>query len=334
MFTKVLVPLDGTEVSEGIIPFVTRLARDMRMGAVLGRAIDVHHMREEGFDSSLGRVLEGLGPRTRDSGDVEPWQTELMDRIERELKVPLDSLAGPMALEDIDVETVAEYGPASETIIGMAQESGCDLIAMSTRGRNILTSGLLGSVTYKVIHESPMPVLAIAPERARSNPGAGNEIDRVIVPLDGSAFAETVLPYATTLARRMGLKMTLLRVLPDDAPIFGDSMSLVDMLAAVEEKATGDANSYLARVARRVREPGLTVDEVLLHGKASSSITEYAKRSGNGMIALTTHGRSGVSRLLLGSVAEAVVRESGCPVFVVRPVAGAQGGAARAQPAT
>ena len=325
MFTKVLVPLDGTEVSEGIIPVVTGLARGMKMGVALARAIDVHHMREEGFDSSLGGVLEGLGPRTRDSADVEPWQTELVDKIERELKVGLDSLAGDMGREGIDAETVAEYGPASDTIIGMAQEAGCDLIAMSTRGRNILTSGLLGSVTYKVIHESPMPVLAIAPERARSNPEEGNDIDRVIVPLDGSAFAETVLPYATTLARRMGLKMTLLRVLPEDAPIFSDSISLVDMLATVEEKATKDAKTYLARVARPLRESGLTVDEVLLHGKASSGITEYATATGHGMIALTTHGRSGVSRLLLGSVAEAVVRESGCPVLVVRSVAGAQG---------
>ncbi len=334
MFTKVLVPLDGTEVSEGILPVVTGLARDMKLGVVLARAIDVQHMREEAFDSSLGRMLEGLGSRNRDSADVEPWRTELVERIERELKAPLDSLAGNMAREGIDVETAAEYGPASETIIGISRKSGCDLIAMSTRGRNILTSGLLGSVTYKVIHESPMPVLAIAPERARSDPAAGNEIDRVIVPLDGSAFAETVLPYATALARRMGLNMTLLRVLPDEAPIFGDSTSLVDMLAAVEEKAMNDASSYLARVARRLRRSGLSVDEVLLHGKASSGIIEYAKGAGHGMIALTTHGRSGVSRLLLGSVAEAVVRESGCPVLVVRPAAGAQGQEAQAQPAT
>lgn len=325
--------MDGTEVSEGVIPFVTRLARDMKMRAVLGRAIDVHHMRDEGLDSSLGRVLEGLGPRIRDSADVEPWQTELADRIERELKVPLDSLAGDMALEGIDAETAVEYGRASDTIITMARESGCDLIAMSTRGRSILTSGLLGSVTYRVIHESTVPVLAIAPERGRLHPEAADRINRVVVPLDGSAFAETVLPYATTLARRMGLTMTLLRVLPDDAPIFGDSISLVDMLAAVEEEATEGANKYLAGVARRVRESGLTVDEVLLRGKASSGITEYAKATEHSMIALTTHGRSGVSRLLLGSVAEAVVRESGCPVLVVRPVAGAQGQAAHAQPA-
>ena len=321
MFTRVLVPLDGTEVSEGIIPFVTRLARDMKMGVVLARVIDVHHMREAGIDSALGRVLEGLGPRIRDSADVEPWQTELVGRIEHELKVPLDSLARDMALEGIAAETVAECGPVSDTIIRMAQEAGCDLIAMSTRGRNILTSGLLGSVTYKVIHESPMPVLAIAPERARLYPEAGNHVNQVIVPLDGSAFAETVLPYATTLARGMRLDATLLRVLPDDEPTFSDSVSLVDMLAVIQGKTAEGATNYLAAVARRVRASGLQVDEVLLRGKASSRITEYAQGTGHGLIALTTHGRSGVSRLLLGSVAEAVVRGSGCPVLVVRPVA-------------
>ena len=330
MFTRVLVPLDGTEVSEGIVPFVTRLARDMEMGVVLARAIDVHHMGEESFDSSLGRVLEELGRDTEDSSDIEPWQRELAGRIEQELKAPLDALARDMALEGVDAETVAGYGPPSDTIIRMAEESGCDLIAMSTRGRNIVTSGLLGSVTYKVIHESPMPVLAITPERARSHRGI---VSKVIVPLDGSSFAETVLPHATTLARRMDLAVTLLRVVPEDAPLFGDSVSLLDMVASIREAATG-AQDYVAMVAKRLRDSGLDVDEVLLQGKASSRIAEYAKGAENGMIAITTHGRSGVNRLLLGSIAEAVVRESGCPVLVVRPAGGAQAMAAYARPAT
>ena len=331
MFTKVLVPLDGTEVSEGIIPFVTRLARDMKMGVVLARAIDVHHMGEESLDSSLGRVLKELGQRTKDSSDIEPWQRELAARIEQELKAPLDSLARDMARAGVDAETVAAYGPPSDTIIRMAEESDCDLIAMSTRGRNILTSGLLGSVTYKVIHESPMPVLAITPERARLHRAI---ISKVIVPLDGSAFAETVLPHATTLARRMDLGVTLLRVAPEDAPLFSDSVSLADILAGMQEKAATGARDYVAGMARRLRDSGLDVDEVILQGKASSRITEYAKGAEHGMIAITTHGRSGVSRLLLGSIAEAVIRESGCPVLVVRPVAGAQELTAYAQPAT
>ena len=331
MFTRVLVPLDGTEVSEGIIPFVTRLARDIKMGVVLARAIDVHHMREEGFDSSLGRVLKGLGPGTKESAGVEPWQTELADRIERELKVPLDNLARDMARAGVDAEIAAEYGPASDTIIRMAQESGCDLIAMSTHGRSTLTSGLLGSVTYKVIHESPMPVLAITPERARLHRAI---ISKVIVPLDGSAFAETVLPHVATLARRMDLGVTLLRVVPEDAPLFSDSVSLVDILAGMQEEAATGARDYVAGVARRLRDSGLDVDEVMLQGKASSRITEYAKGAEHGMIAITTHGRSGVSRLLLGSIAEGVIRESGCPVLVVRPVAGAQELTAYARPAT
>ena len=329
MFTRVLVPLDGTEVSEGIIPFVTRLARDMKMGVVLARAIDVHHMGEESFDSSLGRVLKELGQRTKDSSGIEPWQRELAGRIEHELKAPLDSLARGMALERVDAETVVEYGPPSDTIIRMAEESGCDLIAMSTRGRNIVTSGLLGSVTYKVIHESPMPVLAITPERARLHRAI---ISKVIVPLDGSAFAETVLPHATMLARRMDLGVTLLRVVPEDSPIFGDSISLVDMLASIREDAATGARDYVAGMGGRLRDSGLDVDEVVLQGKASSKITEYAKGAQHGMIALTTHGRSGVSRLLLGSIAEAVVRESGCPVLVVRPITGTQGAATYAQP--
>ena len=250
--------------------------------------------------------------------EAEPWASNLVARIERVVKAPLDDLAAELAHEGITAETAISYGPASDAIIGMAQETECDLIAMSTRGRSLLASGILGSVTYKVLHESPLPVLAITPERASLYTESDYALSRMIVPLDGSELAETVLPYATTLAGRMNLELTLVRVVHDGGDQFDDGMLTLDLLASIDEKAATKAANYLLAVQRRLMRSGSEVDRELLRGKISSEIAAYAHRTEHCMIALTTHGRSGVSRMLLGSVAEAVVRESGVPVLVVR----------------
>lgn len=325
MFTKVLVPLDGTEVSEGIIPFVEWLAGGMEMGVVLARAVDVHQTRDESFDSALGRILRGLGDGGRElssdsTADFEPWELELIARIEMELKAPLDSIAARLSRAGIPTETIAAYGSPSETIIRVAQETGCDLIAMSTRGRSVLTSGLLGSVTYRVIHESPIPVLSITPERAQLHAEDDVDINHLVVPLDGSEFAETVLPHAATLARQMSLRMTLLRVLPQESALFDDSsIALNEILTGIEPKTATKVRDYMEGVAARLRNSCLEVNEALPSGKVSTEIVNYAQGLEHSMIALATHGRSGLSRLLLGSIAEAVIRESGCPVLVIRP---------------
>ena len=325
MFTKVLVPLDGTEVSEGIIPFVEWLADGMKMGVVLARAVDVHHMSDDSFDSALGRILRGLGDGGRklpsdSTADFEPWELELAARIEMELKAPLDRIATRLSQAGIPTETIAAYGSASETIIRVAQETGCDLIAMSTRGRSVLTSGLLGSVTYKVLHESPIPVLSITPERARLHAEDNVDIGHLVVPLDGSEFAEAVLSHAATLARQMSLRVTLLRVLPQESRLFDDSsIALDEILTGIQPKTTTRDRDYMEGVAAQLRNSGVEVNEALPSGKVSTEIVNYAQGLEHSMIALATHGRSGVSRLLLGSIAEAVIRESGCPVLVIRP---------------
>lgn len=339
MFTRVLVPLDGTEVSEGIIPFVEWLASGMKMGVVLARAVDVHQTRDESFDSALGRILRGLGEGGRQfpsdsTADFEPWELELVARIERELKAPLESIATRLSQAGVSTETIAAYGPASETIIRVAQKTGCDLIAMSTRGRSVLTSGLLGSVTYRVIHESPIPVLSITPERARLHAEDNVDISHLVVPLDGSEFAETVLSHAATIARQMSLRMTLLRVLPEESALFDDNIALDEILSGIEPKTTTRVHDYMEGVAAQLRNSGLEVNEVLPSGKVSTEIVNYAQGLEHSMIALATHGRSGVSRLLLGSIAEAVIRESGCPVLVIRPAPLAQEQVACPQPAS
>jgi nucleotide-binding universal stress UspA family protein len=192
---------------------------------------------------------------------------------------------------------------------------------MSTRGRGVVSSGLLGSVTYKIMHESPIPVLAITPERARDRWDSDYGISRVIVPLDGSELSEAALPYAAVIAQRMNMGVTLARVLYLDNVAYSEGYNLGDMLSSAEAEIEAEARRYLTSQARRLREEGLDVQTEILRGSASSEIVALARQTDHNMIALATHGRSGVNRLLMGSVAEAVVRASGDPVLVVRPSA-------------
>ena len=217
---------------------------------------------------------------------------ELRERARRDIKSQLDDLADRIALEGIPAESSVGFGPASDTIIEMAQESGCDLIAMSTRGRGALGSGLLGSVTYKVMHESPMPVLAITPERARRHWDADYGINRVIVPLDGSELAESVLPYAAALSGRMEMNMTLVQVLPPD-DFYTDGYTVIEVQPGVGDQMRADARRYMEGIASQMRDEGLSVTVQTLQGKPSSEIAEMARATDHNMIALATHGALG-----------------------------------------
>ena len=286
------------------------------MGVVLATAVEL----DARLITYLNRMADNLAePVTRDfPGDRPAASDQLKESIAQNVKTRLDELADRMALEGIPTETRVDFGPASDTLIRMAQDSECDLIAMSTRGRNVLASEVLGSVTYKIIHESLIPVLVIAPERAKLHWDADYGINRVIVPLDGSEFAETALPYAASLSRKMDMGVTLAQVLSQDDFIYGGSAyGIREYLPRIREEIRAEAQRYLTNVAGQLRQEGLDVSVETVHGSPASTITEMARATDHNMIVLTSHGRSGIRRLLLGSVAEVVVRESGDPVLIV-----------------
>ena len=327
MFTKVLVPLDNTEISEGIIPFVTQLAQGLDMEVVLATAVNLDHTPRGLFD----RIRSGVGGSPSPTTEAVSGESE--ESAESDAMSRLDELASSMTQSGVSASGMVGFGPASETIIRMATDSDCDLIAMSTRGRGALSSGLLGSVTYRTMHESPMPVLAVTPERAGLHRTTDRRISSVVVPLDGSELAETALPHAVALCRGMNMEIVLLHVVPVNEFIYSDGNVATDDVPGEKEESVALARMYLNGIARRLEEEGLDAQVNVLEGRPSSVITAVARGAEPSMIAMASHGRSGVSRLLMGSVAEAVVRESGDPVLIVRSQAALTPGSAIA-PAT
>jgi nucleotide-binding universal stress UspA family protein len=149
--------------------------------------------------------------------------------------------------------------------------------------------------------------------------------EKILVCLDGSALAEQVLPYAAEEAVRFGSRVMLLHVLLEPVLVTtgakqnpGEPVETPGVMEQMK-KEQQQALAYLERIAGTLREKGVDVEPVLLQGAPGDAIVSYAGENNIGLIAMATHGRSGLGRALAGSVAEHVLRNSGLPVLVVRP---------------
>lgn len=196
-------------------------------------------------------------------------------------------------------------GDPAEEILAFARQEEVDLIAMGTHGRTGLQRWVLGSVTEQVLRKAPVPLLVSRVGAVRTS------WDILLVALDGSPEAEEILPDVVGLTRNRRADVRLAKaVLPVPVP---SGLGDVGLLVPPE-----DPRPYLESVAGRLAAQGVAARPVPLEGRASTEIPRYARDSGVGLLCMTTHGRSGVGRAVLGSVAEEILRHAPCPVFVRR----------------
>ena len=329
MFTKVLVPLDGSEVAEGILPYVSTLAKGLDISLMLLTVL--HPDSIEGpvpvrpGDSlreverwGAGPLLPTPGvPPTESPGG--PYRFQFQERAQQEAEGGLGKVAKRLVDQGVRTQAVASLGRAAEEIVEVAERERCDLIAMSTHGRRALGRGVLGSVTDRVLHSTNLPVLAITPEKAREHWEQDAAISKILVPLDGSDLAETVLPYVEELARALSLEVVLVRVSRGSASTPYSAALLYADGVDLDAKIDARNREYLEGIAERLRAKRLEVQLTVLKGAPAYAILETAKKTSGNIIALTTRGRSGFTRWTLGSVAEALVRASGDPVLVIPP---------------
>ena len=326
MFTHVLVPLDGTDLAEGILPYVVRIARGAGAPITLLTVVDPDMLEVPGTlrGESSGRSVpagERAQARVRRHEESGPFLQQILENVEWRAEASLREVADGLREQGVEADVKIVLGTPAEKIVTFAEDEGCDLIAMSTHGRNLIARGVLGSVTDKVIHSVSVPVLTITPERAqRYHQDPGAEMTSLLAPLDGSDLAESVLPYVERLALSMSLRVTLVKALRLDN---SSSAYLEGMAYATDAKiqleVEQESSEYLGEVAAGLRENGVQVDTRVILGTPASAIADYSHEIDCDVIAMATHGRSGVSRWVLGSVTETLVRTSGNPVLVVPP---------------
>lgn len=217
----------------------------------------------------------------------------------------LERAATALSVHGVQVSHDLALGRPAPAILSFARENQCTLIAMSTHGRTGLSRALVGSVTEEVLRHADVPLLACRPT-ARPI-----EVKRILVALDGSPVAETILPDVTRMALTLSAEIHVVRVAVPIVMVGG----LTDYPMSFPPD---DPMPYLNEVCTRLRTSGVRAEPIALVGGPAVELTRHAEACGAGMICLASHGRTGVARLVLGSIAEAVLRSAPCPVLVRR----------------
>lgn len=303
-YDDVLVPLDGSRLAEGILPYVEAL--------VQGRASTVHLLSV----ASTGRGARWpFADRQRDQ--------ETRDHVERELRVYLQGAAGELALPLADVQLHVRFGRPADEILAFAHEIDAGAIVTSTHGRSGIGRWGFGSVTDRVLRGATCPVLLVRP-RAGGEAGARPDYRRILVPLDGSEIAEQVLPYVRALIQPQQTRIDLISVLVTG---LGDqTVALLTsyppglrLASTTRHYAEIKLQAYLRSVAAALRERGAIVHLSVRQGLPADEILAFGCEIKADLIAMTTHGLSGFSRWTYGNVASKVLQGASSPVLLVRP---------------
>jgi nucleotide-binding universal stress UspA family protein len=213
-------------------------------------------------------------------------------------------------------------GPFAETFTTAVAATGAELVVVATHGRGPFGRFLLGGVADELVRHSPAPVLVLRPRDAEAvvNLASRPKLDRLVIALDGSARAERIVEPAVRLGKVFGAGFTLALVMAelDDAETAA-RIAQPDLLA--EATPAERVNEYLARAAKSIRDQGGTVKTELVWSEdVPGALLDLAGGSATTGIALATHGRSGVGRLLHGSVTDDVIRRAAGPVLAFHPV--------------
>jgi nucleotide-binding universal stress UspA family protein len=284
----ILVPLDGSALAERALPVAEGMARAMHAHLILAR-------------STHASTFPGVDPTDGEVGAISKAQAYL------EVRASLVLRAG------LTVETAVLYGEAASTLTEEIHIRRADLVVMATHGRSGPDRWVHGSVAETVLRRSPVPVVVIPPRAPHAWP-----IDRspsILVPLDTSELSEASLGPTTALAAGLGARLVLLQVeQPPPAGAYGEPTvyPVFDPRAEVEA-----AKRHLAGVAAHLRS--CVRDVRVEYGQPVPTIIRVADEEHVDLIAMATHGRTGLARLVLGSVATGVLQQASLPLVLIRP---------------
>jgi nucleotide-binding universal stress UspA family protein len=292
-YHRIVVPLDGSAAAEQALPHAEAMAQ--RLDAPL----------------HLVRVLDPTRVGTFDGGmAMQQWVADersiarnYLERIEQDLRRRQHKVT-------------AEYrlGPAAQELLAATQPD--DLLVMATHGRSGLGRWFLGSVAEGVLHRATVPILLV---RASDTTPAPSDIRRILIPLDGSPLAEEALPTALALAQRLRVPVRLLTIIEVSGAMPLELATAAFSARRFEEtlmRLFAEAEQHLARSGERLRHAGVETSTDVRHGVPGAAIVAAAQPGD--LIVMTSHGRTGPARWLLGSVAESVVRQATVPVLLLR----------------
>lgn len=302
--STIIVPLDGSSLAECAVPVALRLVQPEDGRLILLR-VPVYAEAQ----APIGAEYNMFWPEIRDAPSN-------FRQVYQDAEQYLTHVAAQYEKQGVTVTARVEEGDRAGAIVDLAAETRADLIVMTTHGRTGVSRWIIGSITERVLHDAPCPVLAVrAQADCLPEQPASGVADRVVVPLDGSELAELALAPALAIAKATGGELVLFRVGQPDAEATDPSIG----------RPTETSEAYLERVAAEIRQAGVNVSTVTVASSGSgpasvaNAILDFAAAEGINIIAMSTHGRSGLRRWVYGSVAEKVLHNADIATLIVRP---------------
>lgn len=296
----VMVALDGSPFAEQALPWAIAVARKCRARLRLAM---VHQVpTPPPLDKASVRLYTKVELALRKS------QREYLHRAAARIKAEDSVQTATAMLEGVPGTALAKY----------SREMGVDLVVMTTHGRGGMQRAWLGSVADLLVRTLEIPLLLVRP---KDGTAPAPRLHQILVPLDGSRRAEAALPPAQTMAFVFDAGLTLLQTIYP-VPVVTDPPTSFptgydEQLTAIQRR---EAKDYLDSMVERLEEAGVPASSAaVVGGSAVEAIQAAGREPGTGMIAIATHGRSGVRRMVLGSVADKLVRAGDLPVLVTRP---------------
>jgi nucleotide-binding universal stress UspA family protein len=305
MYSRILVPLDGSEVAECVLPHVEAFSSVSEPVSVtflyIVQPLDVPMTGHEYKDQIESEATSA----------AQEYLDELIEKLEYKEKVHGKVILGKVA----------------ESILSYATDNKADIIIMASHGRSGIGQWIRGSVADKVLHISHTPILRIRAAAPRESFYRKNEKITVLVPLDGSEVAEKVLVQVQQLASHFGrenVEIVLFRVCelfthPHNYPP-QMSMSYEEYLNYETKRCTEICQTYLSEVEGMLKTEGLQARSEVVVGNVADETINYINESPVDLVIMSTHGRTGISRWAFGSIAEKVLKGTSIPTMLVRSV--------------
>jgi nucleotide-binding universal stress UspA family protein len=307
MFKKILVPLDGSSLAEYALGPAITLARPADEERTAGQLV---LLSVPVYDSALLPLPVGNAMYWSE----DPHSLEHNQIARRQAESYLRSIRISHESPRLAVINKVVDGDVAAVILDTAEDDDIDLIVMSTHGRSGFSRLMMGSITERVLHHAPCPVMTIRNDMP---------IRHMLITLDGSPLAEKVLEPALAVAEKLGCEITLLHV---EHPVVYSPEFVKELERA--EQGLGEQyvqdifaqpNFYLELMLDRLRPRGLPIQGRVASGPVAQTIMRFAEYHNVDLIAMCTHGRTGLRRWVYGSVTEKTMRSVPCNMLIVRP---------------
>jgi nucleotide-binding universal stress UspA family protein len=286
IYNRLLVPLDGSSAAEFAIRFASDLATKHDADLVL---LYLEHLSGQTADPGAAQ----------DSARDQAWINAYLEGLRKELRAA-------------DVRTYSQYIAAhdlAEALYKVIDSERISAVVMSTQGRTALLRWLFGSGVERAINSFPVPLLLVRPM-----------YQRIVVPLDGSRWSESAIPRAAELARVHDAELVLLHVYQPRGGDYAGQWALAGQ-QQIADQAYEQMQEQLIALRNSLRQEGLRAREVIIRGgNPAQAICDYVEtEEGISLVVMSTHGRTGLARWLMGSVAQQVIKNARCPVMLVQP---------------